>query len=50
MHKTLKSGQVIVKKSSIKHITKLDYSSFSDSGKVERKRRKLTGDNDGIKL
>jgi DNA/RNA-binding domain of Phe-tRNA-synthetase-like protein len=31
----------------MKQFTKLNDSSFSDSEEVERKRRKLTGDNDG---
>ena len=41
-------NQVIVKKSFMKNFTKLNDSSFSDSEEVERKRRKLTGDNDGV--
>jgi len=32
----------------MKQLTKLDDSSFSDSEKVERRRRKLTGDNNGM--
>jgi len=39
-------NQVIVKKSFMKQLTKLDDSRFSDSDEVERKRRKLTDNND----
>ena len=43
-------NQVIVKKSFVKQLTKLDDSSFSDSDEVERKRRKLTDNNDEMQV
>jgi hypothetical protein len=41
-------NQVIVKRSFIKQISKPDDSNFSDSEEVERKRRRLTDDNDEL--
>ena len=46
MRTTLQSGYR--QKAFTKQFTKVDDSSFSDSEEIERKRRKLTGDNDGV--
>ena len=43
-------NQVMAKKSFMKLLTKLDDSSFSDSDEVERKRRKLTDNNDEMQV